>query len=110
MDVQALVVLVAVADSDAGLRLGRQLVAERLAACVQVLPGGVAMYHWQGEFVTEPQVQLLIKTTAERWDLLRTRICELHADVVPEILALPVWGGLPAYLAWLSDSVEPAPS
>jgi len=104
MDAEFLVVLVTIADADAGVQLGRQLVEERLAACVQVLPGGVAIYRWQGELTVEPQTQLLIKTRADSWDRLKNRVVELHPDQVPEILALPVVSGLPSYLDWLSEA------
>jgi periplasmic divalent cation tolerance protein len=94
------------ANADEGVRLGRQLVEERLAACVQVLPGGMAIYRWQGTLYEEPQAQLLIKSTRSAWEGLAARIVALHPDEVPEILALPVVDGLPAYLSWLAESVD----
>jgi periplasmic divalent cation tolerance protein len=111
VDAEYLVVLVTVPTADAGVQLGRQLVQERLAACVQVLGNGTAIYRWQGELHVDSQAQLIIKTTRAVWEPLRDRIAELHADEVPEILALPVQDGLPAYLSWLSESiVTPATS
>lgn len=106
MDAKALVVLVTITGEEAAVELGRQLVEGDLAACVQVLPGGTAIYRWQGELQVDPQVQLIIKTTAAAWERLRERIVELHADEVPEILALPVADGLPAYLSWVGESVS----
>ena len=106
MDPEHLVVLMAVSDAATGVQLGRQLVEERLAACVQVMPAGTAIYRWQGELYVEPQVQLLIKTRKAMWESLRARVVELHADHVPEILALPVVDGLPAYLSWLHEATE----
>ncbi|OQA45198.1 MAG: Divalent-cation tolerance protein CutA [Chloroflexi bacterium ADurb.Bin325] len=100
----ALVVLVTVGEATAGLSLGRSLVEEGLAACVQVIPGGTAIYRWRGAVHVEPQVQLIIKTTAAAWPALQARIVALHDDETPEILALPVTDGLPAYLAWLKDA------
>ena len=99
-----MVALVTVADAETGVRLGRQLVEERLAACVQVIPGGTAIYRWEGRINVEPQAQLLIKTPRARWPSLRDRIVALHADETPEILALPVLDGLPAYLRWADES------
>ena len=98
-----LTVLVTVADPEAGVALGQMLVEERLAACVQVIPGGLAIYRWQGEIHTDHQTQLLIKTRRGVWPALQSRILALHDDDVPEILALPVADGLPAYLGWLDD-------
>jgi periplasmic divalent cation tolerance protein len=101
-----IVVLVTVADEAAGRALGRPLVEEGLAACVQVLPGGRAIYRWQGTLYDEPQTQLIIKTRARAWSALRQRIVALHTDEVPEILVLPVIDGFPGYLGWMDDSVS----
>lgn len=107
MDANSLVVLVTIADAEAGAALGRTLVEESLAACVQVIPGGTAIYRWQGELRTDPQVQLIIKARQAVWPRLRERIVELHGDEVPELLALPVVDGLPAYLRWLEEATTP---
>ena len=85
-----LTVLVTVADPEAGVALGRTLVEEALAACVQVIPGGTAIYRWQGAMHVDPKAQLIIKTRRLVWPCLRERIVELHDDEVPEILALPI--------------------
>jgi len=105
VDPEYVVVLVAVSDVDAGVQLGRRLVEERLAACVQVMPSGTAIYRWQGELHVEPQVQLLIKTRKIVLQSLCARVAALHPDEVPEILALPVVDGLPEYLSWLGESL-----
>ena len=107
MDATYLVVLVTVTDVQAGVALGRTLVEENLAACVQVIPGGTAIYRWQGEINVDPQAQLIIKTRRAVWSCLRERIVELHGDEVPEILALPVADGLPSYLGWLDEATTP---
>ncbi|MFO7697364.1 MAG: divalent-cation tolerance protein CutA, partial [Anaerolineae bacterium] len=103
MDASYLVVMVTVANTETGMALGRRLVLEQLAACVQVIPGGTAIYRWQGKIQTDQQTQLLIKTRRGAWPALQSRIMALHSDEVPEILALPVVDGLPAYLSWLDD-------
>jgi len=106
MSGNTLVVLVTIGDAGAGTALGSTLVEERLAACVQVIPGGVAIYRWQGKLHSDPQAQLIIKTSAAAWPALQARILALHPDEVPEILALPVSDGLPAYLGWLSEQLD----
>jgi len=108
MDANYLVVLVTIADAEAGAALGRTLVEEALAACVQVIPGGTAIYRWQGALHTDAMAQLIIKTRLNVWPALRSRIVELHADEVPEILALPVRDGLPAYLRWVEEMTTAA--
>jgi periplasmic divalent cation tolerance protein len=100
-----LVVLVSVSDAKAGVALGRALVEERLAGCVQVIPGGTAIYRWQGVLYTDPQAQLIIKTRRPAWPALQARILELHSDETPEIIALPITDGLPAYLRWMDEVV-----
>jgi periplasmic divalent cation tolerance protein len=107
MDSEYLVVFVTIPNSDAGVTLGRALVEEGLAACVQVIAGGTAIYRWQGQLYTDPQAQLIIKTRRTVWPALQERILDLHSDEVPEILALPVADGLPAYLRWMDSTVRP---
>ena len=103
MDPDYLIVLVTLADAEAGVALGRTLVEEGLAACVQVIPAGTAIYRWQGKLCTDPMAQVLIKTRTAVWPALRSRIVDLHEDEVPEILALPVSDGLPGYLRWMDE-------
>jgi periplasmic divalent cation tolerance protein len=86
--------------------LARTLVDERLAACVNVLPEMISVYRWQGAVEHAAERQLVIKTTAERIDLLRARLAALHPYDVPEFLVLPVLSGSDRYLAWLAESVQ----
>jgi periplasmic divalent cation tolerance protein len=92
------------ADKDAAA-FARQLVEERLAACVNVLPPMQSIYRWQGSIHEDAERQLLMKTTADRVDALRERIKALHPYDVPELLVLPVIAGSPEYLEWVEESV-----
>ena len=83
------------------------LVEEKLAACVNILPRVTSVYRWQGAVESAAEIPLLIKTEASRYELLERRIAELHPYEVPEIVALPIDRGLPAYLAWIEDSIQP---
>lgn len=74
---------------------------ERLAACVNRLPGIRSTYRWQGVVTTDSEELLLIKTTARRFDALKTRLLELHPYELPELLAVPVAHGHDAYLDWV---------
>lgn len=85
--------------------MAKALVEGRLAACVNVLPRAQSVYRWEGEVQLESEYLLLIKTTEERFSSLRDRITELHSYEIPEILAIPVWGGSDKYLAWIQASV-----
>ena len=89
-------------DAETAARIARALVEERLAACVNRLPGMNSTYRWQGEIHEDAEVLLLIKTTRERFDALRDRLVELHPYEVPELVAFEIAGGLPTYLEWLA--------
>src|SRR6187200_2009784 len=89
----AVVVLTTVGMSTDADALARTLVAERLAACVNLLPEMQSIYQWKGELTADGERQLIIKTTVARLDALTTRLHELHPYELPEFLVLPVTGG-----------------
>jgi periplasmic divalent cation tolerance protein len=96
------------ADADA-LALGRTLVEEQLAACVNVLPAMQSVYRWDGEIRTEPEQQLVIKTTGARLDALTARLLALHPYDTPELLVLDA-DGSNAYLRWVGEMTTPGGS
>jgi len=93
----------AAADADA---FAAQLVEERLAACVSVLPPMVSHYRWQGAIERDDERLVLIKTTASRVQAIEARFDDLHPYDTPELLVLPVAGGGAAYLEWLVSSLD----
>ena len=94
-------------DQETALALGTQLVEQRLAACVNLVPGLLSIYRWQGEIQRDAEVLLLIKTTAHRLDDLMQSLRRLHPYDVPEIIAVPICAGLPDYLNWLTQCTRP---
>ena len=86
-------------------RLARQLVRERGAACVNVVPRIESIYWWKGKVERGSEALLILKTTRPRLAHLCRRIKTLHPYEVPEILVLPVAQGDPAYLRWLEESL-----
>ena len=82
---------------------------ERLAACVNLLPGVRSIYRWEGEVQDDGEVLLIVKTREDALPALTARVVALHPYDVPEVIALPVAGGSDAYLAWLRDGVEARP-
>ncbi|MDR0776586.1 MAG: divalent-cation tolerance protein CutA [Azonexus sp.] len=82
------------------------VVEEKLAACVNLLPRVQSIYRWQGVVESASEIPLLIKTTGERYAALEARIRELHPYTVPEIIAVPISRGLPAYLNWLAEETR----
>jgi periplasmic divalent cation tolerance protein len=101
-----LVCLCACPDLATARMLGRTLVDERLAACVQVLPGVESIYRWDGAVETAAETLLILKTTRTRLDALQARLVALHPYEVPELVALPAVAGLPAYLHWVAESTR----
>jgi periplasmic divalent cation tolerance protein len=93
-------------DAETAARIARVLVEERLAACVQALPGVVSTYRWQGAVQQESEVLLLIKTTRERFDALKARLPDLHPYETPELIALDAVDGLAAYLDWIAAATS----
>lgn len=80
---------------------------ERLAACVNVIPGVHSVYRWQGAVAHADEVLLLVKTTDDRLEALTARVRGLHPDELPELVAVEVAGGSPAYLAWVAEQTRP---
>ena len=80
-----------------------QLVEERLAACVNILPPMRSVYRWKGSVERTDERQVVIKTRAEKVSALETRLRELHPYEVPEFVVLPIIAGSPDYLSFLSS-------
>ncbi|RME33881.1 MAG: divalent-cation tolerance protein CutA [Gammaproteobacteria bacterium] len=94
-------------DGETAERIARTLVEERLAACVNILPGAVSLYRWQGKIERDGEWLLLIKTGRARFGALRGRLRELHPYELPELVAVPIETGDAAYLEWLEENIAP---
>ena len=105
----ALLCLTTCPDLDTAQRIADALVEERLAACVNVLPGVQSTYRWEGQVQRAGEVLLLVKTVRVRLPALQERIVALHPYELPELLAVEA-GGLPAYLRWIAGETAPSPS
>jgi periplasmic divalent cation tolerance protein len=99
------VVLVTGPDPATLESIGRVLVEERLAACVNVLPDVTSVYRWEGDLHRDSEALAILKTTADRVPGLQARVLELHPYEEPEFICLPIEGGSPSYLEWLAGSV-----
>jgi periplasmic divalent cation tolerance protein len=98
----ALIVLTNLPDQSSAEALARHLIETRVAACVNILAPCRSVYRWQGAVEQADEVPLLIKSTAERYSDLEAAIRARHPYELPEIIAVPVSAGLPAYLAWVA--------
>lgn len=101
------VILITVPNAEVGERLARALVEERLAACVNRIPGLISVYRWQGKIERDPEELLVVKTRQELVSAVSERVKTLHPYQVPEIIALPVKDGSAAYLEWVAAETRP---
>ena len=102
------VVLVTCPTRASARRVGERVIAERAAACVNIVPGLVSLYRWKGRVERAPEVLLVIKTTAFGFGRLRRTILRVHPYDTPEIIALPISASHPPYRRWVVSSVRPA--
>lgn len=106
----ALLVLTNLPDDASARALAGYLVEARLAACVNILAPCHSVYRWEGKTETAREVPLLIKTTTARYAELQAAIQQQHPYELPEIIAVPLQHGLPAYLDWVvSETTPPSP-
>jgi periplasmic divalent cation tolerance protein len=103
----ALLVLTTLPDRAGAEALARELLAARLAACVQVGATLQSLYHWRGEIETAEEVPLAVKTRGELYSRVEEAIRRRHPYELPEIVAVPITDGLPAYLDWVVAETAP---
>jgi len=94
---------------DEAKKIGRALVEERLAACANVIDGMESVYWWQGKLTEDRETVLIAKTRADLVPALTERVKALHSYTVPCVVALPLVGGNPDYMAWLEAETAPTP-
>lgn len=98
-------VLVTASSADEAQAIARMLVEERLAACVNIIPGLRSLFRWQRKIEAAGEVLLLVKSRGELLPSITERVKRLHSYTVPEVIALPILAGSPDYLAWIDESV-----
>ena len=103
------VVLVNCSNLEEAGQIGRQLVAKRLAACVNLVPGVRSWYWWEDKVVEDNEVMIMIKTSREQLADLEKEVVRLHSYAVPEVIALQVVDGSKDYLSWIDSSLRGAP-
>src|SRR3954463_16531001 len=101
-----IVILSTCANAGEAERIARLLLAERLAACVNVLPGVRSFYRWKGQVEDSAECLLVIKSSRPLFGAVRAAIEKTHSYEVPEIVALPIVDGAPNYLSWMSESLR----
>jgi periplasmic divalent cation tolerance protein len=104
---RVVLVLTTVPAGSLGEEIASALVAERLAACVNVCAPMTSFYRWKGNIERDTECQLVIKTTDDRVAALQQRITELHSYALPEFLVVEVQAGSELYLNWVSSETRP---
>jgi periplasmic divalent cation tolerance protein len=104
---EALVVYITAPNEEEAAKIARALVKERLAGCVNIIKNIRSIYSWQGKIEDDRELLMIVKTRAELFSSLKTRVKELHSYTVPEIIALPIVDGSEEYLAWLRETTSP---
>ncbi|HDL18921.1 MAG TPA: divalent-cation tolerance protein CutA [Bacteroidetes bacterium] len=102
-----LLVFVTVPSQKEGERIGKKLVEQKLAACVNIIPHLYSIFSWQGKITEVDEILLLIKTMPDRFETLKQKIKKIHSYDVPEIIALPVVAGDRNYFEWVYESTRP---
>ena len=100
---QTLLVITNCPDEESANAIALAVVETQLAACVNILPRIQSIYRWQGSVEAATEIPLFIKSTADNYPALENAIRSRHPYAVPEIIALPVAHGLPAYLNWVAE-------
>lgn len=93
-------------DRDSAHLIAEQLVDQRLAACVNILPGVTSVYRWMGNIEESQEHLLVIKTVSDVLENLVTRINELHPYELPEVIGVPIESGSLDYLNWISENTN----
>ena len=105
MDKQYFVIFCTCPDLATAERIAKAIVEEKLAACVNILPGITSVYRWQDQTQQDSELLLLIKTRQHAYSALEKRIQQLHPYEIAEIIALPLVAGSSNYLAWLNANI-----
>jgi len=102
-DGSAIIILITAASSEEAGTIATALVEEKLAACVNIIPGISSTYWWEGKVCHEEEVLLIAKTMRSLFSSIRDRVRSLHSYQVPEIISFPIAEGLPEYLRWIEE-------
>ncbi len=103
-----IVVLSTCASAEEAERLARRVIDEHLAACVNVLSPVRSFYRWKGAIEDSAEWLLIIKSTREKFDVLRAALEAAHTYEVPEVIAIPIVDGSPNYLSWIDRELQTA--
>ena len=93
-------------DKNGAIVLANALIKQQLAACVNVLSSCTSVYRWQGKIESTEEIPVLIKTQRQHYERVEHLIKMMHPYELPEVIMVPIIGGLPAYLQWIADETS----
>ena len=97
------VVMVTTSNESEAEKIAKQLVENKLAACVSIIPKMRSIYVWEDEIRDDEEFLMIIKTRGDLFDKVRDNIKSLHSYSVPEIISLPITHALDEYVSWIND-------
>ncbi len=100
------IVLITAPTIECAKKLATGLIEEKLAACVNIIPGIHSVYRWQGQVQEDQEAMLICKTGLEQWEPLQQWVKTNHPYELPEIIQIPISQGLESYLRWIGESLE----
>jgi periplasmic divalent cation tolerance protein len=95
-------------DAETARQISDQLVTERFAACANILPSVESIYRWKDKIESGNETLVFFKLSEDRQSAFQDKLRSLHPYDVPEIIFVPVGGGLPEYLQWVSENCDQA--
>ena len=99
-------VICTINDYDKAREISKKLLEDKLIACSNIIPNVTSIYRWQGKICEDSEYLLLMKTKYAVFDILKSKIIELHPYEVPEVLALDIREGIENYLNWIEQSLS----
>ncbi len=99
------VVLVTVSSRDEGIRIARELLNKKLAACINIVDNVHSIFLWEGKIDEAKEALLIVKTRLDKMNEVISCIKSLHSYQVPEIIAIPIVYGFERYLRWIDESL-----
>ena len=107
MVLEPILVMTNFPDKKGAVALAEALIAQHLAACVNVLSPCNSIYRWQGTVESADEIPVLIKTLRQHYDRVEQLIKIMHPYELPEVIMVPILNGLPAYLQWIANETQP---
>ncbi|MDA0655376.1 MAG: divalent-cation tolerance protein CutA [Proteobacteria bacterium] len=102
----ACIVYVTASNDEEAKMIGQTLVAERLVACANILPGMTAIYRWDGAVQQDSEVSLLLKTTDAHLEAVTVRVRSLHSHDCPCVVSWPITGGSVDFIHWIESETS----